>query len=1201
MLNKSLITQNRLVFITLLTVLLAWAGFEYYLRNHEKQELKNELSIIRNSLEQNLYSDLFLLNSLKVIIKTNPDINQQQFNQLASHFNLKKGIIQNIGLAPDLIIRNVFPLQGNKSMLGLDYRKAPALQWSTVKKAIKTRETQISGPLKLSQGGTGIIAWLAIFLDEDAPQEKLWGIVFTVIDVDKLLQTSGVSDPRLPLQLAIRADDSREQEGKVFFGDARLFEDNQITLKVDLPGGSWLLVAIPRKDVHTAIHDDWIWMFRLVSLMVLTFAISFLWNKNNSDKKKRKANKVYLESERRYQELVETTHDWIWEVNAVGIYTYSNQRVKDFIGYKPEEILGKSSFEFMPSTEAERVRQLFQGFVKQQQPFNAVENSNLHKNGYKVILESSGYPIFSDQGKLLGYRGSDRNINDRKATEQALLDSEKRFRAMFDNANIGILLTDIETQQFVDANPAICNMLGYRKKELLQLSVKDLHPGQKLAYTQELFKQYCNGKLKAVSEVSVIAKSGDVIPMTVNASALEINGRMTLIGYFHDIRQQKAHEAALAKSQRQLEQRILDRTLELQNAEAIAHVGSWNLDLQAQILHWSRETYHIFGVPTNNEITWDIFIHKIHPEDRKNFFEAWDNALRGKPYDFTHRIIVNGRTLWVENKADITFDDLGEAIFAAGTVQDITYQKEINAELENAKEQAEAYAKARSEFIANMSHEIRTPLNAVLGLSRMGKHCQTTEEARKLFHRIDESGNYLLTLVNDILDFSRIDANKMQLDNIVFNLQIMLEKIIEIMRHQAKNKGLALNLNVVRNLPKWLQGDPLRIEQILINLLSNAIKFTEQGQIDLDVETDNKGLKFIVKDTGIGISKEVLPSLFSAFTQADSSTTRKYGGSGLGLNISYNLSRLMGGELSATSTPMKGSEFSLWLPLTEVAAPETSTDTYEDDACDCLSGLRILSAEDNEVNRLVLEDLLRQEGASVDFAVNGQQAIEKVQQSGGDAYDVILMDIQMPVMDGHQACREILRMVPELPIIGLTAHAFSEEKQHCLESGMVAHVSKPIDKQQLCDSIAFALKNRGRKISSSPVPTPKKNNPQANQNDIPSMNTESLIDWKALKQRYQQRNAFIHKLLSTVLQNEQQTADNIRLASEHKDFTTLGERAHALKGMAGNIFASLLMEQAKEVEQLSKRKDGKAFSKALVLSNTLQKVLQQLAKTTHLD
>ena len=383
------------------------------------------------------------------------------------------------------------------------------------------------------------------------------------------------------------------------------------------------------------------------------------------------------------------------------------------------------------------------------------------------------------------------------------------------------------------------------------------------------------------------------------------------------------------------------------------------------------------------------------------------------------------------------------------------------AELTASRNQAQRLARVKSEFLAHMSHEIRTPLNAVLGLAQVGmlnQGAQPSDQARAAFAGIVEAGRHLQGVIDDILDFSRLDAGRLVVERQPFELSGVLASATRLVAGAAQRKMLLFEVSAAPDLPQWVQGDAQRLQQILINLLSNAIKFTATGAVCLRAAHDRDGegadIYFKVIDDGIGMTPEQVARLFVPFEQADASTTRRFGGSGLGLAISQNLARLMGGEISVDSVPGKGSAFTLRLPL--LPAQTRLAERVADGPAvtgQRLAGLRLLAAEDVEVNRLVLEAMLAHEGVQVVFAENGQQALELMQTAGADAFDAVLMDVQMPVMDGYEATRRLQAMAPGVPVIGLTAHAMADERDKCRVAGMVAHLSKPVDLDTLVRTI----------------------------------------------------------------------------------------------------------------------------------------------------
>lgn len=372
------------------------------------------------------------------------------------------------------------------------------------------------------------------------------------------------------------------------------------------------------------------------------------------------------------------------------------------------------------------------------------------------------------------------------------------------------------------------------------------------------------------------------------------------------------------------------------------------------------------------------------------------------------------------------------------------------AELTLARVEAERLARVKTEFLAHMSHEIRTPLNAVLGLAQMGRAKAGSLAAQAAFANIHDAGQQLLHVVNDILEYSRLDAGKLTLEQRPFALKELLASVMQLAQGLAQQKGLDLRSRLALDLPPWVMGDAHRLRQVLVNLLGNAIKFTETGHVLLQVSRGPQGLVFRVEDTGIGMSPEQLARLFKPFEQGDTSTTRRFGGSGLGLAICHDLVGLMQGRIELDTLPGRGSVFTVSLPLVDVQAPEPQpAPPCHAGGAPRLTGMRVLAAEDVEVNRMVLDAMLQHEGAQPVFAENGQQAVQAVRTGGQHGFDAVLMDVQMPLMDGYEATREIHRLAPDLPVIGLTAYALPEERRQCLSAGMVAHATKPVDIEQL--------------------------------------------------------------------------------------------------------------------------------------------------------
>ena len=841
---------------------------------------------------------------------------------------------------------------------------------------------------------------------------------------------------------------------------------------------------------------------------------------------------------------------------------------------------------------------------------NAVREGNLSSE----VPLADGRVVYARYGEWYnGYLvGVFDDVTAQKTAQMILEETQARLTAITENVPIMLALKGLDGR-FLSANSIFAEWHQTTVENLIGKTVHDLIPNKERAdEVAELERKVIeSGEIVILEAESVLHRTKEGRPTIYRLMKFPVRDREgTIMGLgtaMTDITEQKEAERELAH-----QKAILETTLETMDQGITMFDEKLNVITAnskfMELLKFPKDRFPP-GTNLSEFFRYNAERGEYGPGDiEQQVQERIELARKFEPHHF-ERTRPDGMVI------DIRGNPLPDRSGFVTTYSDVTQQKRAEQALREAKLAAEEANRAKSSFLANMSHEIRTPLNAIVGLTGLALKTDLTEQQADYLTKVDMSSHALLGLIDDILDFSKIEAGKMEIEAVAFNLDDVMENLSTMTTARAGTKPLDIQFHIDPSVPKNLKGDPLRLGQVLINLTANAIKFTEKGKVVVNVLpapspaagiAEKRMLRFEVTDTGIGMSRDQIGKLFQPFTQADISTTRQFGGTGLGLAISHSLVTMMGGEIGVDSTEGKGSTFWFTAEVTVLPADltEDAASTHRpkpkdarSDALKRIAGLRVLLVEDNEINQQVAREFLGLAGVTVDIASNGKIAIAMVAET---PYDAILMDVQMPLMDGYQAT-EIIRSdsrYNDLPIIAMTAHAMQSEREKCLAVGMNDHVTKPIDPDRLYVALATWTARSGSRSakpagkitatdSSAPTPVPADALPDTIQG----------INLTEARTMMRGNDVILRRLLGAFHAKYMDQADEIAALLTDGDLETAVRTAHTLKGVSGNIRAERVYQAAKALDDQLRNGPGEPEVDACLkeLSSALDEVRDSLA------
>lgn len=733
-------------------------------------------------------------------------------------------------------------------------------------------------------------------------------------------------------------------------------------------------------------------------------------------------------------------HSLVSVADLDGTITYVNDKFCQISGYSESELIGKKHNILNSNAQSKSYwKQMHQTVLSGEVWYDEVRNRA--KNGQYYWVDTTIVPNYDSNNAIIGFTSIRTDITKQKQTIEQLdvaIEQAEAAKFALDQHSL-VSITDLEGN-ILYVNQQFEKISGYTKEELIGRKHSILNSGnQPKAYWQKMHGTVLSGTVWQ-DEVRNRAKDGSYywVDTTIVPN---FNNKHEVIGFTSirtDITQQKENLLRIDNAKQQAE--AAKFALDQHSLVSIT-------DIEGKITYVNKKFCEISGYDEhellgkkhnilNSGNEPKVFWQKMHGTVLSG--EVWHEEVRNRA--------KNGSYYWVDTTIVPNFNFKKEVIGFTSIRTDITQQKENIHQLEVAKKAAEGANQAKEEFLANMSHEIRTPMNGVYASLQLLEKNDMPYEHRELVNQSLFSCECLLTIINDILDFSKIEAGHLELENIPFDIRNIIESVASDIMPTINKEKVKLDVTISNDLSTHWLGDPVRIKQILLNLVSNAVKFTKKGSIAISVEPlnnkDRHGILMHVSDTGIGMSKDAVAKLFNRFSQADSSTTRKYGGTGLGMSITHSLVQMMKGNISVESQENIGTTFNINLPLEPSNSAESSKTSNDKAVCPNLTGKTVLVVDDNPINRVIMKKALTFTKANILEAENGEQAYDMALKFKPD---MVFMDIQMPIMDGVSSLRLLRKAQFSSPIVAFTANVFKHDVERYLQEGFSRCISKPLD------------------------------------------------------------------------------------------------------------------------------------------------------------